>query len=150
MPDYRGKRATYRMSEIVLAGVTMFLFKEGSRNQLNEDREEDQFRRNYKTMFGLRLPHLDTVSDVMNKLDTDLLESCRRDVIKYLLDKRTLHKFRLLGKYFTIAIDGSGVYAFDKQPYAGCPLKQVRKAKRLGIRMYWKPKLCVQMAFVYQ
>jgi hypothetical protein len=94
MPDYRGKRASYSMSEIVLAGVTMFLFKEGSRNQLNEDREEDQFRRNYKTMFGLRLPHLDTVSDVMNKLDTDLLESCRRDVIKYLLDKRTLHKFR--------------------------------------------------------
>ncbi|MFT4566377.1 MAG: hypothetical protein ACI9FN_001332, partial [Saprospiraceae bacterium] len=129
MPDYRGKRATYSMSEIVLAGVTMFLFKEGSRNQLNEDREEDQFRRNYKTMFGLRLPHLDTVSDVMNKLDTDLLESCRRDVIKYLLDKRTLHKFRLLGKYFTIAIDGSGVYAFDKQPYAGCPSKTSKKGK---------------------
>jgi hypothetical protein len=129
MPDYRGKRATYSMSEIVLAGVTMFLFKEGSRNQLNEDREEDQFRRNYKTMFGLRLPHLDTVSDVMNKLDTDLLESCRRDVIKYLLDKRTLHKFCLLGKYFTIAIDGSGVYAFDKQPYAGCPSKTSKKGK---------------------
>ena len=59
----------------------------------------------------------------MNKLDPKLLESCRRDVIKYLLDKRTLHKFRLLGKYFCVAIDGSGVYSFDKEPYAGCPSK---------------------------
>ena len=29
------------MSEIILAAVIMFLFKEGSRNQMNEDREED-------------------------------------------------------------------------------------------------------------
>ena len=58
MPDYRGKRATYSMSvQIVLAAVTMFLFKEGSRKQMNEDREEDQFRSNYKTLFGLKLPH---------------------------------------------------------------------------------------------
>ena len=53
MPDYRGKRATYEMSEIILAAVIMFLFKEGSRNQMNEDREEDQFRANYETLFGL-------------------------------------------------------------------------------------------------
>ena len=57
MPDYRGKRATYEMSEIILAAVIMFLFKEGSRNQMNEDREEDQFRANYETLFGLKLPH---------------------------------------------------------------------------------------------
>ena len=64
---------------------------------------------------------MDTVSDVMNKLEPELLESCRRHIIKYLLDKRTLHKFRLMGKYFTMAIDGSGVYTFDEEPYAGCP-----------------------------
>ena len=88
MPDYRGKRATYEMSEIILAAVIMFLFKEGSRNQMNED-EEDQFRATA------------SVSDVMNKLEPELLESCRRHIINYLLDKRTLHKFRLMGKYFT-------------------------------------------------
>ena len=31
---------------------------------------------------------MDTVSDVMNKLEPELLESCRRHIIKYLLDKR--------------------------------------------------------------
>ncbi len=36
IPDYRGKRARYKMSEIILAAVIMFLFKEGS--QPNERR----------------------------------------------------------------------------------------------------------------
>ena len=129
LADYRGKRARYQMSEIIMAAVAMFLFKAGSRNQINEDREEDQFRANYKTIFGLNLPHLDTVSDVMNKLEPEHLEFCRRQIIKYLLDKRTLHKFRLEGKYFTIAIDGSGVYTFDKEPYVGCPSKTSKKGK---------------------
>ena len=93
IPDYRGRRASYKMSEIILACVIMFLFKEGSRNQMNEDREEDQFKSNYMTLFGLKLPHMDTVSDVMNKLEPIHLESCRCHIIKYLLDKRTLTKF---------------------------------------------------------
>ena len=129
MPDYRGNRASYEMSEIILAAVMMFLFKEGSRNQINEDREEDQFRANYKALFGLKLPHLDTVSDVMNKLEPEHLELCRHHIIKYLLDKRTLHKFRLQCKYFMIAIDGSGVYTFDKEPYVGCGSQTSKNGK---------------------
>ena len=147
MPDYRGKRGTYDMSEIVLAAVMMFLFKEGSRNQMNEDREEAQFRSNYKLIFGLRLPHLDTVSDVMNKLDPKLLELCRRDVIKYLLDKRTLHKFRLLDKYFCVAIDGSGVYTYDKEPYEGCPSKTSRRGKKTWTQNVLEAKIVCPNGF---
>ena len=66
--DYREGRATYEMSEIMMAAIFMFLFKQGSRNQTNEDREEAQFRPNYKFIFGLKLPHLDTVNDVMKTL----------------------------------------------------------------------------------
>ena len=147
IPDYRGKRARYEMSEIILAAVIMFLFKEGSRNQMNEDGEEDQFRANYKILFGLNLPHMDTVSDVMNKLDPELLESCRCDIIKYLLDKRTLHKFRLMGKYFKIAIDGSGVYAFDKEPYQNCPNKTRKSGKKTWNQNVLEAKLVCSNGF---
>lgn len=147
IPDYRGNRATYEMAEIILASVFMFLFKEGSRNQMNEDREVGQFEANYKTLFGLKLPHLDTVSDVMNKLEEEHLESCRRHLIKYLLDKRTLHRFRLLGKYFTIAIDGSGVYTFDKQPYAGCPSKTSKSGKKTYYQNVLEAKIVCSNGF---
>ena len=32
-----------------------------------------------------------------------------------------------MGKYFTMAIDGSGVYTFDEEPYAGLPVKNKQK-----------------------
>jgi len=147
LADYRGKRARYEMSEIILASVTMFLFKEGSRNQMNEDREEDQFRRNYKTLFGLKLPHMDTVSDVMNKLEPEHLESIRLHFIKYLLDKRTLHRFRLQGEYFQIAVDGSGIYTFDKEPYPNCPNKTSENGKTTWHQNVLEAKLVCSNGF---
>ncbi len=83
----------------------------------------------------------------MNKLEPDLLESCRRHIIKYLLDKRTLHKFRLMGKYFTMAIDGSGVYTFDKEPYAGCPSKTSKKGKTTWNQNVLEAKLVCSNGF---
>lgn len=147
IPDYRGNRAVYKMSEIVLAAVVLFLFKEESRNQMNEDSEEDQFRENYKSLFGLKLPHMDTVTDVMNKLDESHLESLRRQVIKYLLDKRTLHKFRLQGKYFKIAVDGSGIYTFDKQPYPHCPHMTSKNGKKKWHQNVLEAKLVCSNGF---
>ena len=147
IPDYRGNRATYAMSEIILASVFMFLIKQGSRNQMNEDGEEEQFQSNYKALFGLDVPHMDTVTNVMNKLSPAGLESCRRHIIKFLLDKRTLHKFRLLDKYFKIAIDGSGIYTFDEEPFPNCPYKTSKKGKKTWYQNVLEAKIVCSNKF---
>ncbi|MGD8781662.1 MAG: hypothetical protein PVH88_22185 [Ignavibacteria bacterium] len=36
----------------------------GSRNALNNDRENDEFVRNYEKLLGMKLPHMDTVDDL--------------------------------------------------------------------------------------
>jgi len=51
-----------------MAGIAMFIFKEGSRNAFNNDRSEGCFNVNYQKIFNLRLPHMDTVDDVMHLL----------------------------------------------------------------------------------
>lgn len=147
LPDYRANRATYDMAEVILAAIMMFLFKECSRNQMNEDREEEIFKYNFKKLFGLKLPHMDTVSDVMKKLEPSHLESIRRLVIQYILDKRTLHKFRLLDQYFTIAVDGSGIYTFYKQPYEGCPFKISKNGKKRWEQNVLEAKLVCSNGF---
>jgi len=38
------------MTEIVMACVAMFIFKEGSRNSFNNDRKEGCFKVNYQTI----------------------------------------------------------------------------------------------------
>ena len=50
--DYR-KKSDYELAELITAGIAMFLFKEGSRNAINNDRNEGNFLKNYKKIFKL-------------------------------------------------------------------------------------------------
>ena len=56
LPDYR-ERKHYEIAELLTGGIAMFLFKEGSRNAINNDRKEAKFSKNYQRLFKLRLPH---------------------------------------------------------------------------------------------
>ena len=52
----------------------MFLFKAGSRNQYNQYREDIQFQKSYKRLFGFAMPHGDSVQNVMALLDVQWVE----------------------------------------------------------------------------
>ena len=119
----RVKSVKYKLSEVLLATVFMYMMRTPSRNDMNEERTNIIFKSNYEKYFKLKLPHMDTVNNVLEALDPSILESIKRHIIKQLLSKRTLHKFKLLGRYFIVAIDGTGVYKYKKEPYPGCPYK---------------------------
>ncbi len=53
------------LSDIIMAGVAMFLFKKGSRNAMNNERNEPTFQEQYERLFKAKLPHMDTVNAVM-------------------------------------------------------------------------------------
>ena len=55
------KRKDYGLEEILMGGVGMFLFKQGSRNNINNTRMEKPFVANYEHCLGIRLPHQDMV-----------------------------------------------------------------------------------------
>ena len=105
------------------------MMRSGSRNSVNEEGQFNQFKRNYRAIFGLKLPHMDTVDDLFEKLDDVFLEGLKVRLIKRLLHQRVLHKFRYKGKYFIVAIDGTGIYKFEKPPYEGCPHKVSKNGK---------------------
>ncbi len=42
-----------------MAAITLFLFKQGSRNAYNQDRKDKHFQENYEKLFAMKLPHLD-------------------------------------------------------------------------------------------
>ena len=92
----------------------MFVFKETSRNAFNQDREEVNFRDNYLRIFKKRLPHMDTVNRVISQLRPEDIESIKRAFIAGLIEQRIFRCFRLFGKYYTIAIDGTGVNSYKE------------------------------------
>jgi hypothetical protein len=108
IPECR-KRPDYSLLELIMAGIAMFLFKKGSRNAMNNEREEPTFRQNYERLFKARLPHMDTVEDVMRVLNTQYLDTLKTELIKGLLAKKRFRKFRVFGHAYQVVIDGTHV-----------------------------------------
>ena len=101
----------------------MYMLRKGSRNGMNEERNHDEFRKNYHKLIKLPVPHMDTVNSILKQIESEQLTKLMQELVKVLMNKRVFHKFRLLKKYFLIAIDGTGVFKFDEEPYEGCPYK---------------------------
>jgi hypothetical protein len=108
IPDCR-QSSDYSLVEILAAGLLMQVFKKGSRNAMNNDRNESEFRKNYERLFKVRLPHMDTVDDVLSVLEDSHLETLKIALIKGLLVKKMFRKYRIQGRYYLICIDATEV-----------------------------------------
>lgn len=126
IPDHR-TRSSYEVAEIVMAGLAMFIFKRGSRNN-TDCSVSGNFEDNFITLFGLRLPIMDTVDDFLRKLPPGALEDLKKILVQRLLEKKVLNKWRYKGRY-VISVDGTGLFSFDHEPFPGCPYKVSKTGK---------------------
>jgi hypothetical protein len=128
LPDTRKPQGLqYELDEIMMGGVSLFLLKEGSRNQFNNLRKSGHFCENYHQRFGLKLPHLDSVNDVLCELDPKELEQVKMDSMSRLFEQKWLRPYRLLGKYYLVAVDATGVVSFDERHCPHCLTKTFKK-----------------------
>jgi hypothetical protein len=111
--DFRRKKK-YELAELIMAAVVMFVFKKGSRNAFDNEREEEEFRNNYEKIFKVRFPHMDTVDNAMRALDEKCLEKLKTVLVKNLIKKKSFHKYRLMGKYHRVVVDGTHVMTVRK------------------------------------
>jgi hypothetical protein len=127
--DPRTKKGDYEIAELVTACIAMFIFKQGSRNEFNQLREEKNFMENFKRIFKMKLPHMDTVDRVQRIMSPDTLETLKHKLINVLIEKKTLHKYKIMGKWFLVAVDGSGVHSYDEQHCKHCCHKTSKTGK---------------------
>ena len=134
--DPRAKAGLYSIAELVGACIAMFLLKQGSRKGMNDSRYEGKFAKNYSKFFKkLKLPHMDTVDEVMRVLKEEELEALKRALVGVLLKKKIFHSSRLDGQYFCIAVDGSGIFSFRQAHCEHCLTKTMQSA-----HYFLKPK----------
>ena len=84
---------------------------------------------NITRQFGVRLPHMDTVHAVLRQTDSSNLERVRTALIRILIEKKVFHKFRLLNKYFLVAVDATGVMNVNKGHCKHCLHKTTNRGK---------------------
>jgi len=121
----------YRMVEILLGAIGMFLFKEGSRNAFNNERQERKFLKNYRRIFKVRLPHMDTVDEVLRLLKEEELERLKAELVAGLLEKKVFQKYKFLGQYHRVVIDGTRVVNVSEGHCEQC-LTQTSKSGKVS------------------
>ena len=130
MPDYR-KRSKYEVRELIVSGLLLFLFKQKSRNQADNTAKDFDYQDNIKNIFGIKAADMDTVDRYLRWLDPSVLEQVKQDMFRELVKSKTFQKYKFDGKYFMLAIDGSGLQSYDYEPYRGCPYKKSKKGKKV-------------------
>ena len=120
IPDHR-QRSSYEVAELIMAGLSMFIFKRGSRNQADLG-VNATFEKNYVVVFGMRIPIMDTVDVFLRKLDPKELEKLKQVLVKQLIEKKVLEKWKYGGHYL-VSVDGTGLCSYTYEPYEGCPYK---------------------------
>jgi len=146
--DNRCKKK-YSMASIIFAGIMLYALKQESRHQMNESRKCKKFKRNYERAFKLKLPHMDTVTTVLESLNPELLEKLTIELVKNLIAKRVFYRFRLLKKSYTIAIDATGYASYEKKPNWSCPYRVYSsKKENVADKIVWiQPILSAKLVF---
>lgn len=129
--DHR-QRKQYQPEKLCMAGIALFLLKQGSRNAMNNDRKENQFVQNYQKMFGLNLPHMDDVEDFFRSLPENELEGVKTNMISTLIKKKVIESAKFRGHYI-VEIDGTGVASFDKKHCDSC----LKKTSKNGVTTWF-------------
>lgn len=126
-------RHEYSMAEIITGALFMFIFKETSRNAYNNDTIDENFRKNFFRYFGFNLPHGDTSDHVLRCLPPEELEILKAHLVSGLIEHKIFSKFRFLGKFYLVAVDGTGIASFEEKHCEHC----LTKTSKNGIVNYF-------------
>jgi hypothetical protein len=123
-PDPRDPRfIVYPIDYVLASGLLLFLTKLGSRRQIRYQFGTSPFIRNVNYLCRTDCPtllHPDTLAYLMKKLPLRALEDLRQAILYTLFRKKVFDRDRLLGKYFLVAVDGTGYLVFRERHCEHC------------------------------
>jgi hypothetical protein len=112
----------YPLPAVCFAGLLMFLCRLGSRRQINNLlRGNGPSGAKFQALFGVEsCPHGDTANVLFRRLHPDEVQEVVCWIIETLVRKKVLDRHRLLDRYFTISVDGTGRLVFSERHCPHC------------------------------
>jgi hypothetical protein len=133
----------YPIEMELLVAMLMFVTKLGSRRSVKYKLGTPAFAANLQGLgkllyprallpFPDSVPHGDTLNYLLKSVAPREIHLLRRLIIRSLLRKRALESFRLLNRYYPVAVDGTGQLVFNEKHCAHC----ISKAHEEHTRYY--------------
>ena len=117
----------YSPSHLLWLGIFLFLLRLGSKRKIKFKLATEDFLENLNKLcpgYSENVAHHDTVEYFLERLESEELYIVRQKMINRLVRMKALDKFRLLDKYLTIAVDGTGHLVFKERHCPHCLTKK--------------------------
>jgi hypothetical protein len=100
----------------------MFLCQLGARRQIaHKFRDNPPSAANFARLFEVEsVPHGDTLNYTFSDLDPQQVQECVCRLVETLIRKKVRERYRLLERYYVLAIDGTGIYSFAERHCEHC------------------------------
>lgn len=130
MKDPRNKSyIKYTQSDLVFMGMLKNMCGVKTMHSMDENFNEEESIRTLSLISGNRelneMPHCDTLNYYLMKLSQDCLAQVRKKMISSLLRMKSFYSGRLLGKYWRVILDGTGLFYFREKHCENCLTKTV-------------------------
>lgn len=142
-------KITYALPTLFFTGVLLFLFKLGSRCQIDFFFNSAAFIRQLEILGGQRLgraPDNDTLAYLCERISPEQLDGVRVHMIRSLVRSQALEYGRLMARYWLIAIDGTGRITYGRPHCPHC-LTMTRGGKTVWYHNTLEAKLVTPDGF---
>jgi hypothetical protein len=117
IPDPRQpKKVKHKLTVVLTYGLLMCVFQMASRRQANTKMSRPVFLATLQQLFPEleTLPHADTLSRLLERIDVDQLEVAHMELVQRLIQNKKFQRY-LIEKRYPIAIDGTQKLAREGQ-----------------------------------
>ena len=143
------QKILYPLASLAFAGVMMFLFQLKARRQIGLLLRNGSSVIKFQALFGVEsFPHGDTLEATFSNLETDQIQTVLTGMTETLIRKKVLYRYRLLGIYFIVAIDGTGTISFSRRHCPHC-LTRTRNGKTFYYHPVLEAKLITSNGFAF-
>jgi hypothetical protein len=141
------KKVVYPPDVLAFAGILMFICGLKARRQIQCLLRRDICAENFRELFGVPdCPHGDTLNDAFALMDPAEIQAVVYRMVSCLIRKKVFYPYRLLDRYFVIAIDGTWILTRKKRHCSRC-LTQTKNDKTTYYHMVLEAKLVTTDGF---
>jgi hypothetical protein len=141
------KKIIYQVGDLAFTAIFMFMCGLQARRQIAFLLRGDKGPQQFREVFGApTCPHGDTLNNAFACMDPAEFQAVLRWMVYCLIRKKVLYRYRLLDRYFLIAIDGAWTLIRKKRHCRKC-LTQTKNGKTTYYHMVVEAKLVTPDGF---
>lgn len=132
---------TYAQTDLTYMGILKNVCGQHTMREMEENFNQTNCIQTLRIMSGNQkleeMPHYDTLNYYLEKLSPDCLSDLRKKMLVSLIRGKQFHKNRLLGKYWRVILDGTGLFCFKERHCNNCLCTTCRKEDGKTVKLYY-------------